>query len=191
MTSDIRNMLLTLPFVIVLLLLLFWLIKALAPSRRELERQDRFEQAGYETVRQTRMKEYSVMGGAALVIVLCLGVMGYMVWQIFSAGASAGVEDAARSMETVLMFIPAIILLIIVAIASRRYIRRQEETLHEFLEFKSKREHALKAYEDKRRGGGMANEDGTPVTIKQRVDTSKHGQQQKESGRRKRHGKRG
>ncbi len=191
MTSDIRNVLLTLPFVIVLLLLLFWLIKALAPSRREIERQDRFEQAGYETVRQTRIKEYSVIGGSALVIMFCLGVMGYMVWQLFSAGASAGVEDTARSMETVLMFIPAIILLTIVAIASRRYIRRQEETLHEFLDFKSKREHALKQYEDKRRGGLMADENGTPVTIKQRVDTSKRGQKQKDTGRKKRHGKRG
>ncbi|MCE5272940.1 hypothetical protein LLH00_16810 [bacterium] len=189
MTEDIRNFILTLPFVVILLLLLFWLIKALAPSRRDMERRDRFDQAGYETVRQTRMKEYSVMGLSVAVIVFCLGVMGYLAWQLFHAGAGAGVEAATRSMETMLMFIPAIVLLTFVAVASRRYIRRQEETLHEFNEFKAKREHALKAYDEKRRGRGLENEDGTPVTIKQKVDRSKKDRPDNESGRHRRRGK--
>ncbi len=191
MTGDIRNFALTLPFVVILLLLLFWLIKALAPSRREVEQRDRFEQAGYETVRQTRMKEYSVMGLSVVVILFCVGVMGYLAWQLFHAGAGAGALDATRSMETMLMFIPAIVLLTFVALASRRYIRRQEETLNEFNEFKSKRQHALKAYEEKRRGQTMENEDGSPVVIKQRVDRSKRGQSDKDSGRRRRRGKKG
>lgn len=186
MTEDMKNLLITLPFVIILFLLFFWLVKALAPGRKEVDRRDKFEQAGYETVRQTRTKEFAVIGLSTAVIGICLGIMGYLTWELFSAGADAGASDTARSLETILLFVPAIVLLVIVAVASKRYIHRQEAILHEFNEFKSKRMHALKEYQEKRSGKGPENEDGSPATIRQRVDRSKPGQQQKQSKRRRR-----
>lgn len=172
MSGNMNNILITLPFIVILVLLFFWLVKALAPGRKEVDRRDRFEQAGYETVRQTRRKEYSVIGVSVLVIGLCLGFMGFLAWELFNAGASASAADTERSLETILIFIPAVILLTLVSVASRKYIQRQELILHEFKEFKGKREQALKEYEVKRHGRGLENEDGTPATIKQRVDLS-------------------
>ena len=179
MTGNMSNILITLPFVVILILMFFWLVKALAPGRKEVDRRDRFEQAGYETVQQTRRKEYAVIGVSVLVIGLCLGFMGFLAWELINAGASASVADTERSMETILIFIPAVILLALVSVASRKYIQRQELILHEFKEFKGKRERALKEYEVKRHGKGLENEDGSPATIKQRVDLSKPGASQK------------
>jgi hypothetical protein len=173
MASDLKNVLLTIPFLILLVVMFLWLLRAMIPGKRAVERRDKFDRAGYETVRTTRAKEYSVIGISALVILSCLGLMGFLTYQIFREGI-AGDFGAAKSLDIVLIFIPAIVLLSFVVVASRRYVKHQEKTLAEFKDFKAKRQQALSNYNEKRRGRGGENLEDLTLTVRQKVDRSEN-----------------
>lgn len=154
MPPELKKILLTIPLIIVLLVMFFWLVKALLSGTghdEEALKLDDFERAGYETMSEIRRKESWVMGVGTLVILICLffgGVLGY--WAVVSA--VQGDSGADASFELVLTFIPAVILLIMIITASGRYMKVQQQTMKEFRQFQASRGKALKEYEEKRKG---------------------------------------
>ena len=162
MTPDIKNLLVTGAFILLMLVLFIWLIRALLPSTREEARQaarDEYDTAGYETMDQVKRKEYSAMGAgifAILIIVIMIGGLGYL---LFTSGFSSMPSDQ-EGMNTLLVFIPAIALLVMVVTASMRYMKHQQGVLHEFRAFRTKRQKAIDEYEAKRSGKGRDEKAG-------------------------------
>jgi hypothetical protein len=155
MAPDVQKILLTVPFIIVLVVMFFWLVKALLPgktsSRAEALKLDDFDRSGYETMEQIRRKEYGVMALGTVVIVICLLLVGGLGYWVFQAAAS-GDNSADGSFELLITFIPAIIMLFLIVSGSRRYVKIQQQTLGEYRMFQSKRKKALQEYEEKRKG---------------------------------------
>ena len=154
MPPEIKNFLITAPFGLILLLIFIWLIRALIPSARDQAKQyrrDKFESAGYEPITDIRRKEYTVISLSVFVIILCLAVMGVLVYLIASAGFDSAFEEQT-GMNILLVFIPAIILLVLVVKASGHYVHTQQQVLQEFGKFRKAREKAIAEYEAKRSG---------------------------------------
>ena len=154
MPPEIKNFLITAPFGLILLIMLIWLIKALIPSAREqakMYRRDKFDLAGYETITDIRRKEYAVISLSVFVIILCLAVMGGLIYMIISAGFDTAFEEQT-GMNVFLVFIPAVILLALVIKTSNYYIRTQQNVLEEFRRFRAARDKAIEEYEAKRSG---------------------------------------
>jgi hypothetical protein len=154
MPPEMQNMLLTGGFILILLVLFIWLIRALMPGTKEEARRaarDEYEIAGYETMDQIRRKEYSVIGLTTFVVLLCAAIMaglGYLLW---TSDFSSTPGDQT-GMNTILVFVPTTVLLLMIIISSRRYIKHQQGVLKEYRVFRSKREKAIKEYEAKRSG---------------------------------------
>ena len=154
MPPEIKNFLITVPFGLILLVILIWLIKALIPSAREqakMYRRDKFELAGYETITDIRRKEYAVISLSVFVIILCLAVMGGLIYLLVSAGFGEVFREQA-GMNIFLVFIPAVVLLVLVVKTSGHYIKTQQHILQEFRRFRTARDKAIAEYEDKRSG---------------------------------------
>lgn len=154
MAPEIKSLLVTGAFIILLLVLFIWLLRALMPGSREEARQaarDEFDTAGYESMDQIRRKEYSVMGLSVFVILIGLAMVGGLGYLLWTAGFSSDPADQA-GMNTLLVIIPAIVMLVMVVLASSRYIKHQQSVLHEYKVFKSKRAKAIQEYEAKRSG---------------------------------------
>ena len=160
MPPEIKRILLTIPFVILAIVMFFWLVRVLMPGgdrRTEALKVDEFDRAGYETMPEIRRKECSVMVVSVLVILICVllgGFLGY--WAVVSAGH--GESGSAKSFELILAFIPAVVLLSLIIMASKRYMHSQQETLKEFRQFQTSRRKALSEYDDKRKGTKKAPE---------------------------------
>ncbi len=154
MSPEITNLLMTGGLIIVLLVIFIWLLRALMPSARHDARRaasDNFDNAGYETMDQVRRKEYAVMGLGVFTIMLCVaivGALGYLVWQSGFSTTPADLEG----MNTLLVFIPAMVMLVMIVKASKRYVKHQLAVLREYRLFRSRRERAIKEYEAKRAG---------------------------------------
>lgn len=154
MPPEMKNLLITAPFVIVLIVLLIWLIRALVPSDREqarMYRKDKFELSGYEPMARIKKKEYAVITLGVVVIVLCVAMVGGLGYLVYSAGAEALIEDQT-GLNTILTVIPAVILLILIITGSRSYIRSQHKTLQEYRQFQAARHKAISEYKAKREG---------------------------------------
>ncbi|MBN2289644.1 MAG: hypothetical protein JXQ83_09965 [Candidatus Glassbacteria bacterium] len=160
MAPEMQKIFLTVPFVIILIVMFIWLVKALLPGASQKAAQlrlDEFDRAGYETMGEMRRKEVGVMALGGLVILICLvcaGALGYYAL----VSAAEGDTTSGRSFELVLVFIPAIVLLCLVVTASRRYVQVQQQTLKEYRGFQSKRKKALEEYQEKRKGKKKAEE---------------------------------
>ena len=160
MPAEIKNLLLTIPLIIILVVMFFWLVKALlSGTGRDAEalKRDEFDRAGYESMSEIRRKESCVMVVGTLVILVCLffaGALGY--WAVVSAAQGDTNSDA--SFELVLAFIPAVILLTLIITASRSYMKSQRQTMKEFRQFQLSRRKALKEYEEKRKGSKKKTE---------------------------------
>ncbi len=160
MPPELKRILLTIPFVILAIVMFIWLVKILLPGggqQGEALKIDDFDRAGYETMSEIRRKECSVMVVGALVILICVllgGFLGY--WAVVSA--INGESGSAKSFELILAFIPAIVLLSLIIIASKRYMHSQQGTLKEFRQFQTSRRKALAEYEEKRKGTKKAPE---------------------------------
>jgi membrane protein implicated in regulation of membrane protease activity len=154
MDPELKNILVTGAFVLVMLVLFIWLIRALLPSAKEDARQasrDEYETAGYETMDTVRRKEFAAMGAgvfAILLILTMIGGLGYLLW---TADFSSLANDQA-GLDTIMVFVPALVLLVMIIAASSRYIKHQQVVLHEYRVFKSKRQKAIDEYEAKRSG---------------------------------------
>lgn len=154
MSSEITNLLVTGGLILVLLVIFVWLLRALMPGTQQEARRaasDVYDAAGYETMDRIRRKEYSVMGLGVFMILLCVGIagaLGYLVWQ---AGFSATPADL-EGMNTLLVFIPALVMLVMIIGASKRYVKHQRVVLREYRVFSSRRVKAIKEYEEKRAG---------------------------------------
>ncbi len=154
MPSDMTDMLLTGGLIIALVVIFIWLLRALMPSARQeaiRAARDGYDGAGYETMEQIHRKEYSVMGLGVFAILLCVaivGALGYMLWQ---SGFSATPADL-EGMNTLLIFIPAVVMLVMIIAGSKRYMKHQQGVLREYRVFRSKREKAIKEYDEKRTG---------------------------------------
>lgn len=157
MGPELKNLLITLPLLGIMLGLVFWLVRTLVtgPGGREGRVRDRLEAAGYEPIQRIRRKEFAVMGLGGLAIVLCLGVMGLLVYWLVTADLGDG-RETSRLLELLLMFLPALAMLGLVIAASRRYLRMQQTTLEEFRVFKARRDKAIGEYREKRRGGSAS-----------------------------------
>ncbi|HUU30308.1 MAG TPA: hypothetical protein VM123_21090 [archaeon] len=152
MPPEMKNILITIPFVIILVALFIWLFKTLllGPSAAEFKR-DKFEEAGYETIGLIRRKEYSVIGLGTGVIILCLLIMGFLSYRLFADGFPTDLSDL-KMLNLILIFIPAIVLLVFIVSGSRHYIKHQQLTLNEFRRFKVLRNKAISEHQDKRSG---------------------------------------
>ncbi len=158
MGPELKNLLITLPLLAIMLGLLFWLARSLVTGpggRRGGRGQDRLEAAGYEPIQHIRRKEFAVMALGGLAIVLCLGIMGLLVYWLVTAELGDG-RETSRLLELLLMFLPAMVMLGLVIAASRRYLRMQQTTLEEFRVFKARRDKAIGEYREKRRGSATA-----------------------------------
>ena len=165
MPTEYRNMLITIPFIIFLVLMFFWLIKALMPGSRDLSAKytkDKYQQAGYETMTDIKRKEYSVIGGGIAVMVVCLAIMGALSYMVFSAGISAALEDQ-MGFNLILIFIPALVLMGFVIAASISYMKRQQVVLNEFRTFRTTRDKAIKEYQEKRSGKDKEQTEKSPA----------------------------
>lgn len=154
MPPEIKNFLITVPFGLLLLLIFIWLVRALIPSAREQAKQyrrDKFDRAGYETIKDIRRKEYTVISLSVFVILLCLAIMGGLVYLIISAGFDAAFEDQT-GVNIILILIPTIVLLVLVIKASSHYVQTEQHVLREFKKFSAARDKALAEYEAKRAG---------------------------------------
>ncbi|MFH1069591.1 MAG: hypothetical protein V1794_08215 [Candidatus Glassbacteria bacterium] len=161
MSGEVKNLLITGPFLIALLVLLFWLLRALIPTRRDIIRQqtqDKFDLAGYESIESIRRKEYSVIGLSVFVVLLVLGVIGGMGYLLFSSGMSAMASDI-QGMNTILMYVPAVIFLILIVAGSTTYIKRQQHTMKEYKVFQTNRANAIQEYQAKRAGKTKEEQD--------------------------------
>src|SRR3989339_650358 len=141
MPTEFKNLLITVPFIILLVVLFFWLIRALIPgSKGQASKyaKDKYEQAGYEKMADIKRKEYSVIGGGIAVMVLCLAIMGTLSYMVFSAGVSAALEDQ-MGFNLILIFIPALVLMGFIIAASINYMKHQQIVLHEFRSFRTVR----------------------------------------------------
>jgi len=190
MSSEIKNILITLPFLVVLLVLFFWLVRALMPSARSRAAdyaQDRFQLAGYETMEQIRRKEYSVIGVGVLVILICLGIMGLLGYWLFAEGISNDLTSR-RALNLMLVFIPALILSGMIIAASSSYIRRQRATLEEFRRFKASRDKAIAEYQAKREGKLRGKKETSPQKGKGVPTHKRSSPQESKTSRRKQRG---
>ncbi|MBW7996165.1 MAG: MFS transporter [Candidatus Glassbacteria bacterium] len=171
MDLEIKSLVVTISFAIVLLILFIWLLRALMPSTRKEAHQaarDEYDTAGYETMDQIRRKEYSVLGLGGFVILLSVAMVGGLGYLLWTSGFSSDPSDQ-EGMNTILVFIPAIVMLVMIVMGSRRYIRHQEGVLHEYRVFKSKREKAIQEYEAMR--SGKDKEDKKPGGSKVQTGT--------------------
>ena len=162
-----------------LVILFFWLIKALLPGFRQGEKglqKDDLDSAGYETITQIQRKERSVLALSGLIIVICLLFFGGLIYGGIASLSSGGVESE-NILNLAFVFIPPIIILALVMKTSSRYMRKQQETLREFRTFQAKRRKALAEYQQKRRG----SESEKQKAVAQFKDDSKN-----KSGQRKR-----
>ncbi len=165
MPSDITNVLITGGLILVLLVIFIWLLRALMPSSTQQARRsarDEFDSAGYETMDQVRRKEFSVIGLGALAILICVAIFGGIVYMLWQSGFSASPSDL-EGMNILLVFIPAIVMLVMIISASRRYVKHQQIVLREYRVFRSKRERAIKEYEGKRSGKDKKAEKKQPT----------------------------
>ncbi|MFC1613894.1 hypothetical protein ACFL5K_01190 [Gemmatimonadota bacterium] len=184
MTPDVQRILLTVPFIIVLIVMFFWLVKALLPgktsSRAEALKLDDFDRSGYETMEQIRRKEYGVMALGTVVIVICVLLVGGLGYWVIKAAAS-GDSSADGSFELLITFIPAIIMLFLIVSGSRRYVKIQQQTLGEYRMFQTKRKQALKEYEEKRKGAkeDAKKKDAGPQSRRMRKPPEKPDRQKK------------
>ena len=131
MAHDFLKLLVTVLFVAILLILLFWLIKAFLPGFRQEKKdlqKDEFDSAGYESITQIQRKERGVMALSGLVIVICLLLFGSLIYRAVYSFASGGVESE-NILNLALIFIPPIIILALVMKTSSRYMKKQQETL--------------------------------------------------------------
>ena len=154
MSPEVKNLLITGPFVLILLFLLVWLARALIPTHREIikqQTQDKFDQAGYEPMDSIQRKEYSVIGLSILVIVLILGAIGGLGYLLFNSGISSVASDQ-QGLNTIIIYVPAIVFLILIIAGSTSYMKRQQHTLREYKEFRGKRAQAIEEYQAKRSG---------------------------------------
>jgi uncharacterized membrane protein len=154
MSPEITNMLITGGLILVLLVIFIWLLRALMPSATQEARRasrDDFDRSGYETMEQVRRKEFAVIGLGAFVILICVALVGGIIYMLWQSGFSATPEDL-EGMNTLLVFIPAIAMLLMIVSASRRYVKHQQIVLREYRIFRSRRETAIKEYEGKRSG---------------------------------------
>jgi hypothetical protein len=154
MPPEIKNFLITVPFGLLLLLIFILLVRALIPSAREQAKQyrrDKFDRAGYETIGNIRRKEYTVISLSVFVILLCLAIMGGLVYLIISAGFDTAFEEQT-GVNIILILIPTIVLLVLVIKASRHYVRTEQHVLREFRKFSAARDKALAEYKAKRAG---------------------------------------
>jgi len=164
MSPEITNLLITGSLGIVLLVIFIWLLRALMPSTEERARQaarDDYDIAGYESMDQIRRKEYAVMGIGVFVIVLCvaiIGGLGYLLWQ---SGMSTTPGDI-DGMDTLLIFIPAVVMLVMIIRTSKSYMEHQRGVLREFKVFRAKRDKAIKEYEAKRSGSDKKKDEKKP-----------------------------
>jgi len=161
MPPELVNLLITLLFSLILLLMFFWLIRALIPSAREKAKQymrDKFDLAGYESISAIRRKEYAVISLGFFVIILCLAIMGWLIYLITSAGFDAAFEQQ-RGINLVLIYIPTVILLVIIVKASSMYIKIQHEVLREFNKFRAARAKTIAEHEARRAGKGEKREE--------------------------------
>jgi len=154
MDPQLKNILLTVALVVIVFALFLWLLRSLLtktkPTSKEYAR-DRLEIAGYETIGSTQRKEYSVAGLSTLIILLCLGIIGYFGYMLFSGGIMDMVERV-RLLNLILVFIPAIVFLTLIIVTSMSYLKHQLITLDEFRDFKSNRDKAIMEYQAKRSG---------------------------------------
>ncbi|MEA2062487.1 MAG: hypothetical protein U9P14_02210 [Gemmatimonadota bacterium] len=154
MNAEMLKILITLLFVIILVIMFVWLVKALMPSysrsAKEMKRDD-FDQLGYETMSQIQRKERSVMVVGVVVVIIILGLMGALIYFAL-ATASFGDQDMNTGFNILLAFLPAIVLLVLIVKASQRYMKVQQYTLGEFHRYKTKRAKAMKEYQKKRLG---------------------------------------
>ncbi len=150
-----KNFLIAATFGLILLLMFIWLVRALIPSERKQEKYkgDRFDLAGYETIKKIRRKEYTVISLSVFVILLCLAIMGGLVHLIISAGFDATFEDQ-RGLNIILILIPTIIFLVLVIKASSHYVQTTQNVLREFRKFTAARDKALAEYRARRAGKG-------------------------------------
>lgn len=165
MPPEIKNFLITAPFGLILLVILIWLIKALIPSAREqakMYRRDKFDLAGYETITDIRRKEYAVISLSVFVIILCLAIMGGLLYLMVSSGFGTVFGEQA-GMNILLVFIPAVILLVLIIKTSGHYIKTQQHILQEFRRFRTVREKAIAEYEEKRSGKSKKIKEETAV----------------------------
>ena len=156
MPPEIKIFLITATFVLILLLMFIWLVRALIPSERKqakIYKGDKFDLAGYETVRVIRRKEYTVISLSVFLILLCLAIMGGLVHLIISAGFAAAFEDQ-RGLNIILILIPIIIFLVLVIKASSHYVQTTQNVLREFRKFTAARDKALAEYRARRAGKG-------------------------------------
>ena len=163
MPPEIKNFLITAPFGLILLVILIWLIKALIPSAREqakMYRRDKFDLAGYETIADIRRKEYAVISLSVFVIILCLAIMGGLLYMMITSGFGTVFGEQA-GMNILLVFVPAVILLVLIIKTSGHYIKTQQHILQEFRRFRTVREKAIAEYEDKRSGKGKTVKEAT------------------------------
>ena len=127
MDPELKNLIVTSGFILVLLVLFIWLIRALLPSASDEARRaarDEYETAGYETMDTVRRKEYAAMGAgifAILLILVMIGGLGYLLW---TADFSSLVNDQ-MGLNTIMVFVPAIVLLVMIVTASMRYMKHQ------------------------------------------------------------------
>jgi hypothetical protein len=153
MDPELRNIFITTGLVIIVIALFLWLFRSLlfrtgggADSAR-----DKLEAAGYETITATRRKEYSVIGLGALIIILCLSAIVYFGYMLFAGGIN-DIFESVKLLNLMLSFIPAVVFLLLIIIASRRYLTHQSLTLEEFRVFKASRDKAISEYQAKRSG---------------------------------------
>jgi len=179
MPPELKKILLTVPFVIILIVMFFWLVRALLPGGRRGGAEakfDNFDRAGYESITDIQRKETGIMVVGVLVIVICILLAGALGYYAFTS-ASSGDSGAGQSFELIFTFIPAVVLLSLVIAASRRYMKAQHQTMREFRQFQASRQKALAEYEEKRRGRRKAHEEKTapkPKTKRpERPDRSK------------------
>jgi membrane protein implicated in regulation of membrane protease activity len=153
MDPELRNIVITTGLVIIIIALFLWLFRSLLfrTGRGEEYQQDKLGAAGYETITSTRRKEYSVIGLGTLIIILCVSAIVYFGYMLFAAGLN-DIFESIKLLNLMLSFIPAVIFLVLIITASRRYLNRQQLTLEEFRTFKTDRDKAISEYQAKRSG---------------------------------------
>lgn len=180
MSPDMMKIIITVASGILVILMIFGLMKMMSPGSQEYIH-DQLQADGYESMADIKKKEYTVISLGVFIIVLCLLIMAGLVFIMYRTGAFQGFElEDVESYNILFLFIPAIIICFFFINTSRRYIRTQLITLHEFRKFKATREKVFSEYESKRRGRSSEPEKPRQSALEQSKNLrSKKAQEQK------------
>ena len=153
MDSELKNILITIPFIIIILVLGFWLFSAMLGGKKSKggTAGDIYSDLGYETIGEIRRKERMVIGLGLFVVIVCLSLIGFLGYWIFNM--DFGRSQAYRAaINLIILTIPAIIFILTIVTASRKYINIQQVTLKEFKVYKAKRARTIEELQKKREG---------------------------------------